>query len=138
MNSLPFLAQFITQKHIELSTHSRPKPPSLWQAAKGAFTFKVQPPDNYFSFTKRNFLSKVSTLFDPLGFLAPFIIKDKVLLQDLWAAGLDWDDPFGETLVCRSRNWFEELPKLAQINVPQCLQPRNRNFLIPSNLCGCF
>ena len=90
----------------------------LWQAAKDAFPFKVQPPDNYFSFTKRNFLSKVATLLDPLGFLTPFIIRAKVLLQDLWAAGLDWDDPFGEALVCRSRNWFEELPELGQISVP--------------------
>ena len=30
----------------------------LWQAAKDAFTFKVQPPDNHFSFTKRTFYQK--------------------------------------------------------------------------------
>ncbi|XP_067040969.1 uncharacterized protein [Acropora muricata] len=106
----------------------------LWQAAKDAFTFKVQPPDNHFSFTKRNFLSKVATLFDPLGFLAPFIIRAKVLLQDLWAAGLDWDDPFGEALVRRSRNWFEELPELAQISVPRCLQPMKDEITISSSL----
>ena len=106
----------------------------LWQAAKDAFTFKGQPSDNYFSFTKRNFLSKVATLFDPLGFLAPFIIRAKVLLQDLWAAGLDWDDPFGETLVCRSRNWFEELPELAQISIPRCLQPMKDEITISSSL----
>ena len=106
----------------------------LWQAAKDAFTFKVQPPDNYYSFMKRNFLSKVSTLFDPLGFLAPLIIRAKVLLQDLWTAGQDLDDPFGETLVCRSRNWFEELPEFAQINVPRCLQPLKDEIGISSSL----
>ena len=61
----------------------------LWEAAKDAFTFKIRPPAIYFSFTKRNFLSKVATLFVPLGFLSPFIIGAKVLLQDLWTAGLD-------------------------------------------------
>ena len=106
----------------------------LWQAAKDAFTFKVQPPANHFSFTKCNFLSKVATLFDPLGFLAPFIIRAKVLLQDLWAAGLDWDDPFGEALVRRSRNWFEELPELAQISVTRRLQPMKDEITISSSL----
>ncbi|XP_015765556.1 PREDICTED: uncharacterized protein LOC107344425 [Acropora digitifera] len=100
----------------------------LWQAAKDAFTFKVQPPANHFSFTKRIFLSKVATLFDPLGFLAPFIIRAKVLLQDLWAAGLDWDDPFGEALVRRSRNWFEEMPELAQISVSQSSSSSQKEF----------
>ena len=82
-----------------------------------------------------------STIFCPkwglwteeLGFLAPFIIRAKVLLQNLWAAGLDWDDPLAETLVCRSRNWFEELPELAQISIPRCLQPLKDEIAI--SLC---
>ena len=95
----------------------------LWEAAKDAFTF-----------TKRNFLSKVATLFDPLGFLSPFIIRAKVLLQDLWTAGLDWDDPLGEPLVCRSRKWFEELSELAQIRVPRCLQLQTEEAPVDSSL----
>ena len=106
----------------------------LWQAAEDVFTFKVRPPDDYFSFTKRNFLSKVATLFDPLGFLAPFIVRAKVLLQDLWTAGLDWDDPFGEPLVCRSRKWFEELTELHQIQVPRCLQLHTKEATISTSL----
>ena len=87
----------------------------FWQAAEDAFTFKVRPPDDYFSFTKRNFLSVVATLFYPFGFLAPFIVKAEALQQDLWTAGIDWDDPLGHPLVCRSCKWFEELSKLHQI-----------------------
>ena len=76
----------------------------------------------------------MATLFDPLGFLARFIIRAKVLLQDLWAGGLDWDDPFEEALVRRSRNWFEELPELAQIIVPRCLQPMKDEITMSSSL----
>ena len=47
----------------------------FWQAAEDAFIFKVRPPDDNFSFTKRNFLSMVATFFFPLGFLAPFTVK---------------------------------------------------------------
>ena len=33
--------------------------------------------------TKRNVLKKIATVFDPLGFVSPFILVAKVLLQDL-------------------------------------------------------
>lgn len=80
----------------------------LWQAAEDTFFFKVRLPDHCFFFKKRDCLSKMATLFDPLGFLAQFIVKAKLLLQDLWAKGLDWIDLLGKTLGCTSRKWFEE------------------------------
>ena len=80
----------------------------LWQAAEDTFSFKVRLPDDYFFFKKRDYLSKLATLLDPLGFLAPFIVKAKLLLQDLCAAVLDRNDPLGKTLGCRSHKWFDE------------------------------
>ena len=40
-------------------------------------------PDNNMKYTKRNFLKKIATLFDPIGLLAPFTIRAKMLLQDM-------------------------------------------------------
>ena len=34
--------------------------------------------------TKRNILSQVSTIFDPLGLVAPFVMRAKLILQQLW------------------------------------------------------
>lgn len=51
----------------------------LWQTDNNIFTFKANPPVVYFKFTKRNFLGKIALIFDPLGFIAPFTIKAKVL-----------------------------------------------------------
>lgn len=34
--------------------------------------------------TKRKILSRISTLFDPLGLLGPVIVKTKIILQSLW------------------------------------------------------
>ena len=44
------------------------------------------------------FLSRIATLFDPLGFFAPYIIHGKMLMQELWLHGLDWNDPLEEDL----------------------------------------
>jgi len=41
--------------------------------------------------TRREILSIASSLFDPLGFIAPYIMKAKLLLQDLCRKKLGWD-----------------------------------------------
>ncbi len=43
--------------------------------------------------TKRILVSNVAKIFDVLGWFSPTVIKMKVLLQRLWEAKLDWDDP---------------------------------------------
>lgn len=42
--------------------------------------------------TKRLLLRCVMTLFDPLGLLSPFLIHCKVLFQDIWREGAEWDE----------------------------------------------
>ena len=51
-----------------------------WLADKDVFTFKENAPESSMVYTKRNFLKKIATLFDPIGFLAPFTIRAKILL----------------------------------------------------------
>ena len=43
--------------------------------------------------TRRLFLSFISSIFDPIGFLAPVLLKAKLILQKLCASGMGWDDP---------------------------------------------
>ena len=71
----------------------------LWKAKDDVFTFKASPPDDQFDYTKRNFLRKIAMLFDPLGFLGPYTVRAKMLLQEMWTAGLDWDDNLTEELI---------------------------------------
>ena len=43
--------------------------------------------------TRRGILSSVSSVYDPLGIVAPVILVGKQLLQELCRDGIDWDDP---------------------------------------------
>ena len=94
----------------------------LWLAKEDVFTYKVNPPDEKFQLTKRNFLRKIAMLFDPMGFLAPYVIRAKILLQEMWTSGLDWDDPLDPSQARQAKKWFEELTELSDVQVPRCLQ----------------
>ena len=49
------------------------------------------------------------TLFDPVGLLAPFTIRGKILLQDMWTAGLKWDEEMHKSLSNSARKKFYNL-----------------------------
>ena len=78
------------------------------------------------SYTKLNFLRKIATLFDPIGLLAPYTVRAKLLLQEMWTAGLEWDEELGDTLINTARAWFEELTVLTQLKIPRCLLERGK------------
>ena len=57
--------------------------------------------------TKRNILRKIATIFDPLGFVSPFIFVAKILLQELWARGYGWDDEIADEIALRIAKCFD-------------------------------
>ena len=68
--------------------------------------------------TKRGVLSTVSSLFDPLGFLSPFVFSAKILLQELWRKKLPWDQEIPEPYLTQWRRWLEQLPHVVTIEIP--------------------
>lgn len=48
--------------------------------------------------TKRELLSMIMSIFDPFGLLANFTIHAKLMIQEVWTLGIDWDDPISEPI----------------------------------------
>lgn len=59
--------------------------------------------------TKREFLAIVMSVYDPMGFLADFLVYMKVLLQLVWRTGIEWDQPLPTHLHDRLCAWRQEL-----------------------------
>ncbi len=89
----------------------------LWRAEEDVFTFQVEIPETKGNLTKRNVLSAIATLIDPLQFLAPFTLRAKVLMQEIWMAGIGWDDPLPSQLQTKWLQWKAELPELLQFTI---------------------
>ncbi|GBM16429.1 hypothetical protein AVEN_51976-1, partial [Araneus ventricosus] len=78
--------------------------------------------------TKRFLLQILGRIFDPIGFLGPFIVRLKLILQELWAADIDWDDKLPSSLDYKWQLWCSELKDLHCVKIP-------RYYLSDFNLC---
>ncbi|XP_063891680.1 uncharacterized protein LOC126055847 [Helicoverpa armigera] len=67
--------------------------------------------------TKRSVISTTAKVFDPLGLLSPCIIVPKILLQQLWSAKLDWDDPVPAEFCKDWSSLLKEFSYLSDINI---------------------
>eukprot|EP00117_Sycon_ciliatum_P035683 scpid49170/ scgid26997/ len=63
-----------------------------WQASSDSFSISATAAPQQQRITKRAILKAVAKVFDPLGFVAPFVLRGKVMIQSLWASGIDWDE----------------------------------------------
>lgn len=69
--------------------------------------------------TKRIVLSCVLSMFDPQGLLSPFTVFERMIIQDLWRTGCQWDDPVDDASYDKWMRWTRVLPQIAKIKVPR-------------------
>ena len=58
--------------------------------------------------TRRELISAISKIFDPLGVLSPWIIRGKILFQSTWceSKSTSWDDPLPNDKQRAVNNWW--------------------------------
>ncbi|XP_076398078.1 uncharacterized protein LOC143266413 [Megachile rotundata] len=88
----------------------------LWSPKTDSFSLRVNLPANPSArYTKRRILSEVASLFDPLGWAALVLIFAKVLMQDLWILGVEWDQDLPQKLQTSWVDPFYEWPSRARV-----------------------
>ena len=96
---------------VDLNFHELPIERTLglkWNTETDCFRFSVyshQTPES----TKRGVLSRLSTVFDPLGVLAPYVLPTKCL-----------DEPLDEADQSIWKDWLEDLMRLNELELPRC------------------
>jgi hypothetical protein len=72
-------------------------------------------------------LSDASKLFDPMGLLSPYTIRSKMLFQQLWNRGLQWNEQLPEDILQQWNAWKTELPKINEISIPRCFMQNGKS-----------
>ncbi|XP_054713877.1 uncharacterized protein LOC129223335 [Uloborus diversus] len=81
--------------------------------------------------TKRNILKVTATIFDPVGFISPFVLRAKLIMQNLWQLGLELDDEV--PIECKQMwsEWCDEIETLKKFEICReyfpCEINRNKN-----------
>ena len=84
--------------------------------------------------TRRGILSTVSSVFDPLGFVAPFILEGKKILQELCKDNVGWDEPVSETISTRWLKWRSSVQALSKFIVDRCYHPKDFGQIVTREL----
>ena len=99
-----------------------------WCSQGDQFRFKVR--ELYDGNTKRSILSVASGVFDPMGMLAPFIIRAKCIIQKIWLGGWDWDEIITDAeLLAQWERWQTELRDVDCVRVGRCHRPDGRTVV---------
>ena len=86
-----------------------------WNIHRDTFTFTVAVKSR--APTRRAILSTVSSIYDTLGFLSPFILKAKHILQKLCIQKCGWDEIIPAEISKLWQRWITELDQLDQQKV---------------------
>ncbi|XP_018371804.1 PREDICTED: uncharacterized protein LOC108766798 [Trachymyrmex cornetzi] len=89
----------------------------VWEPNTDVFVFTL----NLFKEvrTKRELLSEISKLFDPLGLLGPIITFAKLLMQETWKEKIDWDSELPATLLNKWKRFKDELTNSTILRIPR-------------------
>lgn len=111
---------------LDLDKDSLPTERALglqWCVDSDHFCFNIHP--NQKPHTRRGMLSVVSSIFNPLGFLAPLILPVKQLLKALCQRGFGWDEPLPQAVSDQWMEWTSSLESIKGLSIPRCLKPKN-------------
>ena len=101
----------------------------VWEPLKKILQVANQRP-----MTRRGIVSAIYSLFDPLGFIAPYIMKAKLLLQTLSRKRLGWDDLIEATEKTQWNRWmtfpnWKKLKWTVVLGQENSLKSRRHNYI---------
>ena len=73
--------------------------------------------------THRGILSIISSIYEPLGFVAPYTLKGKKLLQQLYQDEVGWDETAPDKIVKEWQMWCNTLQSLDTYEITRCYKP---------------
>jgi len=123
-------------KDVDLCSGTLPSQRTLgleWSVENDLLQFKANVIQQK-SITRRGLLSMISQLYDPLGFLSPYTLIGKNLLQQVNKTNVKWDEQLDLNLKELWEKWSSDLNHIEDINIPRCMKPKDFGKVAHSEL----
>ncbi|XP_062715819.1 uncharacterized protein LOC134291715 [Aedes albopictus] len=99
----------------------------LWEPKEDVFIFTMGLKEKLIPYlvdeirpTKRIILQCVMSFYDPVGFLSPLLVHGKIIIQETWRSGTEWDEPVTDEIFERWQSWTRVLPNIEKVKVQRC------------------
>ncbi|XP_039309090.1 uncharacterized protein LOC105201565 [Solenopsis invicta] len=89
----------------------------VWEPSTDVFLFTIR--FNKQVRSKRELLSEISKLFDPLGLLGPVITLAKLLMQETWKIEINWDSELPASTLSKWEKLQSELSNSPILRIPR-------------------
>ncbi|XP_077971393.1 uncharacterized protein LOC120335312 [Styela clava] len=122
MEAIPEADRSTATKALDFSTELTERTLGIyWNMVHDVFKVRVE--IEFRPSTRRGMLSMLGQVYDPLGFIQPFLIPARRILQDLCFLGYSWDDPVEGDLYDGWEKWISTLPSLRELTIQRCYKP---------------
>lgn len=92
-----------------------------WDIQNDKYKFKIKTnTESMIQPTKRQLLSSIMSVYDPLGLISHITIEAKIIMQNLWRVGIDWDDKIPENINKEWQCWLKRLSSLDTLKISRC------------------
>ncbi|UYV66679.1 K02A2.6-like, partial [Cordylochernes scorpioides] len=85
----------------------------VWDHVQDTFRVNIILPEEVV--TKRDLLSNIARIFDPIGFLSPTTVALKIIMQELWRGGTGWDEHIPNDIKEKTYLWSDSQISLSWI-----------------------
>eukprot|EP00794_Sanderia_malayensis_P004021 gene4021-4570_t len=126
LESIPQDARSKEVKKCDLAVDNLPAERALgvyWCVENDTLGFRIELNDK--PLTRRGVLSSISSIYDPLGVAAPFLLQGRKILQQLCSDKKEWDDDLSEDQKNMWLRWRQELPLLETLEITRCYKPKH-------------
>ena len=65
----------------------------------------------------------ISSIYDPLGYAAPFVLEGRQILQRLCNKNVQWDEIVQQDVQSDWAKWVEQMNQLENLPISRCIQP---------------
>ncbi|XP_030748228.1 uncharacterized protein LOC115876558 [Sitophilus oryzae] len=91
----------------------------FWNPNLDVFSISLPIPSEEKQVTKREVLSKITQMFDPLGLIGPVIVIGKLMMQEIWKTKIDWDDFLEEDILINWKSYIHDMALLKSLKIPR-------------------
>ncbi|XP_073811801.1 uncharacterized protein [Musca autumnalis] len=113
----------LNEEFLELGDKSSAKTLGIRSnASSDSFYFVMDKIEERSSYSKRQVLSIIAKIFDPLGWLSPIVVTAKILMQNIWLDDIGWDDPLKPLSLSSWKTFVSNVEGIEQIAIPRWVE----------------